>query len=50
MPIGIKATDKLFEILEHVSLYPTSEKYIQERERLVDSYIDGHKYVLENKL
>ena len=45
MPIGIKATDKLFEILEHVSLYPTSEKYIQERERLVDSYIDGHKYV-----
>ncbi len=45
LPIGIRATDKLFEILEHISLYPTSEKYTQERERLVDSYIDGHKYV-----
>jgi nitrogenase molybdenum-iron protein NifN len=45
MPIGIRATDKFFEILEEVSLYPALEKYTQERERLVDSYIDGHKYV-----
>jgi nitrogenase molybdenum-iron protein NifN len=45
MPIGINATDNLFEILEELSLYGTPEKYEQERSRLVDSYIDGHKYV-----
>lgn len=45
MPIGIKETDKFFEQLQQLSGKDIPEKHVQERGRLVDSYIDGHKYV-----
>jgi nitrogenase molybdenum-iron protein NifN len=45
MPIGIKETDRFFGLLERVSGQPTPEKYAKERGRLVDAYVDGHKYV-----
>lgn len=45
MPIGINETDKFFAALEELSGKPTSEKYKRERGRLIDSYVDGHKYL-----
>lgn len=45
LPIGIRATDKFFETLETLALTEVPLKYKMERGRLVDAYIDGHKYV-----
>ena len=45
MPIGIKETDRFFKILEVISGIPTPEYYQRERGRLVDAYVDGHKYL-----
>lgn len=50
LPIGILETDKFFNHLSRVSgqlLIP--QKYKQQRGRLVDLYIDGHKYVSGKK-
>ena len=44
MPIGIKETDNFFKILKELSGKDIPEKYVAERGRLVDAYIDGHKY------
>jgi nitrogenase molybdenum-iron protein NifN len=49
IPMGIKATDKFFEILEMLALKPMLEKHKAERGRLIDAYIDGHKYVFGKK-
>ena len=48
-PIGISATDEFFKVLEKISNKQTSEKFTKERGRLVDAYIDGHKYVFGKK-
>ncbi len=45
MPIGITATDRFFALLESLSGQATPAKYAGERGRLVDSLVDGHKYV-----
>lgn len=45
MPIGIKASDVLFDLLSKLSGKPVPERHTRERGRLIDSYIDGHKYV-----
>lgn len=45
MPMGTRATDAFFHLLEELSGRPTPEKYAKERGRLVDAYVDGHKYV-----
>jgi len=45
MPIGITQTDRFFEELEKLSGKPTPEKYTKQRGRLVDAYVDAHKYV-----
>jgi nitrogenase molybdenum-iron protein NifN len=45
MPIGIRESDRFFDVLEAVSGYPTPRKYALERGRLVDAYVDGHKYI-----
>jgi nitrogenase molybdenum-iron protein NifN len=47
LPIGVSETDKLFDALETITGKPTTQKYIEERNRLLDSYADGHKYVFE---
>jgi nitrogenase molybdenum-iron protein NifN len=49
VPIGVRETDRLFEVLQTVSGHPIPEKYMAERGRLIDSYVDGHKYVMEAK-
>lgn len=45
MPVGIRETDRFFEVLSGLSGNPMPEKYTMARGRLVDSLVDGHKYV-----
>ncbi len=45
LPIGIRETDALFNLLEELSGKETPEKFASARGRLVDSLVDGHKYV-----
>ncbi len=49
LPIGIRETDRFFEILEKLTEKPAPEKYLDERRRLVDAYADGHKYAFGKK-
>ena len=45
IPVGVKATDKLFSQLEQLTSTPMPKKYREQRGRLIDSYVDGNKYV-----
>lgn len=49
IPIGINLTDALFRTLSRISGKDIPEKHKSERGRLVDSYVDGHKYVFNKK-
>lgn len=50
LPIGINETDMFLSVLGDVCGKALPEKYEKERSRLVDSYIDGHKYVFGKKV
>jgi nitrogenase molybdenum-iron protein NifN len=45
LPIGIEASDKFIKTLEEISGLKLPEKHRKERGRLVDAYVDAHKYV-----
>ena len=45
LPIGINESDIFFAAMEKLSGHKTPEKYTRERGRLVDAYVDGHKYL-----
>jgi nitrogenase molybdenum-iron protein NifN len=45
LPIGVQETDAFFAAMEELTGRETSEKYRRERGRLVDAYVDGHKYL-----
>ncbi len=45
MPIGVRATDRFFEILTVLTGKAIPAIYQSERGRLIDSYVDGHKYI-----
>ena len=45
IPIGLRENDAFFNCLEQASGRPTPEKYERERGRLVDAYVDAHKYL-----
>jgi len=45
MPIGLRESDAFFQLLEELSGRETPEKHALERGRLIDAYVDGHKYV-----
>jgi len=49
MPIGIEETDRFFNLLSELSNHPVPKKYQLERGRLVDAYVDGHKYIFGKK-
>jgi nitrogenase molybdenum-iron protein NifN len=49
IPIGINLTDKLFETLKQISGRDIPEKYQLEKGRLIDSYVDGHKYIFDKR-
>lgn len=45
LPIGIRATDSFFTLLSELSGNPTPERHTAARGRLIDSMVDGHKYI-----
>ncbi len=45
LPMGITASDRFFAELAVISGQPLPSKHALERGRLVDSYVDGHKYI-----
>jgi nitrogenase molybdenum-iron protein NifN len=45
LPIGVRETDAFFKVLENLSGISTPDRYVSQRERLIDSFVDGHKYV-----
>ncbi|WP_419785452.1 nitrogenase component 1 [Pseudodesulfovibrio sp.] len=45
LPIGLRESDKFYETLESVSGTPVPRRYELERGRLIDAYVDGHKYI-----
>ena len=45
MPVGLRESDRFFETLSEISGRDIPEKHQLERGRLVDAYVDGHKYV-----
>jgi len=49
MPIGIEETDRFFALLVELSGREAPEKYAKMRGRLIDAYVDGHKYVFGKK-
>lgn len=49
LPIGIKLTDLFFKLLEQMTGRETPSKYRLARLRLIDSYVDGHKYIFQKK-
>ncbi|MDB9315514.1 nitrogenase component 1 [Spirulina sp. CS-785/01] len=49
LPIGLRECDRFFATLETTTGQPTPRKYTQRRGRLVDAYVDGHKYIFGKK-
>jgi nitrogenase molybdenum-iron protein NifN len=45
LPIGVRETDRLFEVVETLTGRATPQRHQLERGRLIDSYVDGHKYL-----
>ncbi|MGC9505909.1 nitrogenase component 1, partial [Baaleninema sp.] len=50
MPIGLRESDRFFETLETVFNCPTPAKHDRERGRLVDAYVDCHKYLFGKRV
>ncbi len=48
-PIGIRETDAFFETLSTVTAKPVPEKHEREKGRLVDAYVDAHKYLFAKR-
>lgn len=49
LPIGISATDRFISAIEGITGNKLPEKHRKERGRLVDAYVDAHKYVFGKK-
>jgi len=45
MPMGLRETDRFMSALSEVASRSVPRRYLLERGRLVDSLVDGHKYV-----
>jgi nitrogenase molybdenum-iron protein NifN len=49
IPIGLRETDLFFAALERLSGREIPENHSLERGRLIDAYVDGHKYVFNKR-
>lgn len=49
LPIGIEATDRFIAVLKELTGKDLPEYHRKERGRLVDAYVDAHKYVFGKK-
>jgi nitrogenase molybdenum-iron protein NifN len=45
LPMGLRASDALFQCLESLSGQETPLKHARERGQLLDAFVDGHKYL-----
>lgn len=45
VPMGLRETDRFMDVLSEVAGRGVPRRYLLERGRLVDSLVDGHKYV-----
>jgi nitrogenase molybdenum-iron protein NifN len=45
LPIGVTQMDRFVEVLNTLTGRPTPAKHDDERGRLIDSYVDAHKYI-----
>lgn len=45
MPIGLRESDKFFSALKEITGSKIPEKHELERGRLIDSFVDAHKYI-----
>jgi nitrogenase molybdenum-iron protein NifN len=49
MPIGLRETDEFFKVLEDLAGRLTPDRHAAERGRLIDAYVDGHKYIFNKR-
>lgn len=49
MPVGLRATDKFMDILSQASGKDMPRNHELERGRLIDAYVDSHKYIFGKK-
>jgi nitrogenase molybdenum-iron protein NifN len=49
MPIGLRESDRFFEVVQELAGQDMPEKHALERGRLIDAYVDGHKYIFDKK-
>ncbi|MFW2366537.1 MAG: nitrogenase component 1 [Desulforhopalus sp.] len=49
LPMGIRASDSFFELLKDISGREVPERYAAARGRLIDSMVDGHKYIFAKR-
>ena len=49
MPIGLRETDEFFKVLEDLTGRITPDRHAAERGRLIDAYVDGHKYIFNKR-
>ena len=49
LPVGLRECDRFFDALELITGRPLPIRYQKERGRLIDSYVDGHKYAAGKK-
>jgi nitrogenase molybdenum-iron protein NifN len=49
LPVGLRETDEFFQVLSDLAGVPTPEKHARERGRLIDAYVDGHKYIFNKR-
>ncbi len=49
MPIGLRETDRFFQVLEELAGGATPPRHDLERGRLIDAMVDGHKYIFGKK-
>jgi nitrogenase molybdenum-iron protein NifN len=45
LPVGLRETDEFFKVLEDLNGRCTPDRHAAERGRLIDAYVDGHKYI-----
>ncbi|HPT87414.1 MAG TPA: nitrogenase iron-molybdenum cofactor biosynthesis protein NifN [Bacillota bacterium] len=49
LPVGIRETDRLMQTLAVITGNDIPQKYQEERGRLIDAYVDAHKYLFGKK-
>ncbi len=50
LPLGIDACDRFFSTLSRIAGTPVPQQHTLTRARLVDSYVDGHKFVAGKRI